>query len=180
MPKKRTLQRIKADEPQTVLSHSLTPERRITPSKMQTKIEWLNPTYLCPFCLHEGPISDYEFKTPKGKISAMAQCPECHNKMRKRTLTEPMTPQQYASFVFFYAQSGFWKKVNFRQFNERLRALGIAHEFWQEYKKLKGKGYIAEQEEHYEQEQEKWHKEQEQQEETIWKPKEDDEDLIDV
>jgi len=100
--------------------------------------------------------------------------------MLERSLTQEMTVKEYALFVFFYSLSGFWKKVSFRQFNERLRALGIAHEFWQEYKKLKGKGYIAEQEEHYEQEQEKWHKEQEQQEETIWKSKEDKEDLIDV
>ena len=180
MPKKRTLQRIKADESQTVLSHSLTPEKRITPPKMQTKIEWLNPTYLCPFCLHEGPMSDYEFKTPKGKISKRKRCPECNNTMLERSLTQEMTVKEYALFVFFYSLSGFWKKVKFGQFCERLRKLGISYEFWQEYKKLKGKGYIAEQEEHYEQEQEKWHKEQEQQEETIWKSKEDKEDLIDV
>ena len=180
MVTKKALVRVQRDKAQTVMNLSSKTVVEQRKEVVRTVYEFTDVTYLCPFCLHEGHIAQFEFKTPKGKISKMAKCPECHNKMRKQTLTEPMTPRQYASFIFFYALSGFWKKVNFRQFNERLRALGISYEFWQEYKKLKGKGYVAEQEERYEQEQEKWHKEQEHQEETIWKPKEDRGDLIDV
>jgi hypothetical protein len=159
MPKKRTLQRTKADESQTVLSHSLKPEQRVVPPKVQVITEWLNPTYLCPFCLHEGPMSDYEFKTPKGKVSKRKLCPDCNNSMLERTLTTEMTVNEYALFVFNYALSGFWEKVNYSKFCERLRKLGISYEFWKKYKELKGAGYMEEEKEHFEQQQEEWARE---------------------
>ena len=156
MPSKRAIQRIKADESQTVLSHSLKPDQRVTPPKVQVVTEFFNPKYLCPFCLHEGPMSDYEFKTPKGKVSKRKRCPECNNSMIERTLTSEMTVKEFASFVFGYSVDGFWKKVNYSKFCERLRKLGISYEFWQEYKKLKGKGVLEEEKEHFEQQQEEW------------------------
>ena len=180
MVTKRALIRAERDKAQTIInpkSKAIVEPRR---AGVTTVYDYVDTTYCCPFCLHEGHLAAFEFKTPKGKISAMAMCPECKYKMRKKTLTESMTPEEYAHFVFFYAQSGFWRKVNFKQFNERLRKLGISYEFWKKYKELKGKGRIQELADHYMQEQEKWHKEQEQQEETVWKPKEEEDKGIDV
>ena len=105
-------------------------------------------------------MSAFEFKTPKGKVSKRRRCPECNNSMLERTLTAEMTAEEYASFVFDYSLSGFWQKVKFGQFCERLRKLGISYEFWKKYKELKGKGYMEEEKEHFEDEQQKWAKEQ--------------------
>ena len=93
----------------------------------------------CVFCLYTTKLQKF-FKTDaKGRTIALVECPECHNKMRLKTLLTDMTPQEYAKFVYGYRLSGFWQKCPFAKFNQRLMALGVSREFWNEYKKLKGK-----------------------------------------
>jgi cupin superfamily acireductone dioxygenase involved in methionine salvage len=46
--------------------------------------------------------------------------------------------QEYAQWVYNYRLSGFFSKINFEKWNKKLKDLGIAYEFWEEYKKLKG------------------------------------------
>ena len=105
---------------------------------IQTKQLDLMQEVSCVFCLHTTKLQKF-FKTDaKGRTIALVECPECHNKMRLKTLLEDMTPEQYAKFVYGYRLSGFWQKCPFALFNKRLRAMGISNEFWSEYKKLKG------------------------------------------
>ena len=92
----------------------------------------------CVFCLYTTKLQKF-FKTDaKGRTIALVECPECHNKMRLKTLLTDMTPQEYAKFVYGYRLSGFWQKAPFATFTKRLREMGISNEFWSEYKKLKG------------------------------------------
>jgi len=93
---------------------------------------------LCPFCLHIGKINEFLISTKKGYHRNLGQCPECNNKMRLSTLTAEWTPEQFAEFAYNYATSGYWQKVPFKKFNNRLYKIGWAKKFWDRYKQLKG------------------------------------------
>jgi len=94
--------------------------------------------YFCPFCLHTDKYTKFLISTPKGYHRGLGQCPECGNKMQLRTLLAEMTPEQYAEFAYPYSASGFWQKVPFEKWRERLYKMGWAHRFWGRYKQLKG------------------------------------------
>lgn len=89
--------------------------------------------YLCPFCLEESNKFTIE-------SHALIKCPNCLNQMKLKTLIfiKECSNQDYARWVFEYRLSGFFKKVNFEKWSKKLKDLGIALEFWDEYKKLKG------------------------------------------
>jgi transcription elongation factor Elf1 len=94
--------------------------------------------YRCPFCLHEGLIKHFLISTKKGYHMGLGKCPECGNQMQLKTLTSKMTPEQFAEFAYGYRLSGYWSKVKFSVFNQRLKELGINFRFWKRYKELKG------------------------------------------
>jgi transcription elongation factor Elf1 len=94
--------------------------------------------YYCPFCFHKDDIGIYLISTKKGFHKSLGKCPECGNEMQIKTLTADMSIEQYAEFVFGYSKSGFWQKINFKKFNERLKAIGWSERFWLKYKQLKG------------------------------------------
>jgi len=110
-------------------------------------IELKSPIYYCPFCLYYGRIEQFEYRTPKGNVSKGVKCPECDNKMLRRSLTTPMNAEQYAEWVYNYRLSGFWRKVNFSKWKERLYKLGLAYKFWMRYRELKGDMAVTESEE---------------------------------
>ncbi len=110
--------------------------KRITP--ITTIVEETKTVYYCPFCLFFGSISKFKFRTPKGKESKKARCPECKNEMLMRTITVSMTPEQYAEWVYAYVKDGFWQKIKFEKWKERLYKLGMAQRFWAKYRLLKG------------------------------------------
>ena len=89
--------------------------------------------WICPFCLE---TSNKFIIENKGLI----KCPNCSNFMRLKTLlfVKDCTNKEYAKWVYEYRLSGFFKKINFEQWTKKLKELGIAYEFWEEYKKLKG------------------------------------------
>jgi hypothetical protein len=89
--------------------------------------------YLCPFCLEKS--NKYTIKN-KGLIC----CPNCLVDMRVKTIlfVQNCSNQEYAQWVYNYRLSGFFKKINFEKWTKKLKQLGIAYEFWEEYKKLKG------------------------------------------
>ena len=95
-------------------------------------------TFYCPFCFHKDVIGQYLISTKKGYHKGLGKCPECGNEMQLKTLIAEMTPEQYAEFVYGYSKSGFWQKIKFKQFNERLNAIGWSERFWLKYKQLKG------------------------------------------
>lgn len=92
---------------------------------------------MCPFCLHTDYAHRFYIKIKKGYSEKRAKCPDCNTLMQMKSLTAHMSAEEYAEWVYNYSASGFWKKVNFKQFNERMRALGFSYEFWAKYKELK-------------------------------------------
>lgn len=93
-----------------------------------------NKIYLCPFCLYKGKYGTFLTSIRQDLV----KCPECDNSILVETLVKEMTVKEFARWVYRYSFSGFWQKCNFKIFNKRLMFMGIAREFWDEYKRLKG------------------------------------------
>jgi len=92
----------------------------------------------CPFCLYFGKIQEFLVSTKKGISQSKAACPQCKNGMMMRSLISEMSIEDYAEWCYEYSGSGFWQKVPFRTWAERLRKLGWAYKFWKKYRQLKG------------------------------------------
>lgn len=99
----------------------------------------LNEKFFCPFCLH---LDNYNKFIKSDKRIDLIVCPRCKIEMMKSTLTNEMTVEEFARWVFDYALKGFWKKCDFEYFNWRLKQLEIAQRFWDKYKALKGDNEI--------------------------------------
>lgn len=104
--------------------------------KAQTGAD-LNKLFFCPFCLMENKLQKFLISTKKGLSNTRGLCPACGEGMLLRSLTRDWTPQTYAQWVFEYARSGFWKKVNFEVWKTRLQECGWSQDFWDVYKQLK-------------------------------------------
>jgi hypothetical protein len=145
------------DNDQTRLTHN----GNITlsePYKVEmTVLQDYRQVVFCPFCLHYGELRTFLISTKKGISQSLAACPECKQGMRMSTLVADMTPEQFADFVYPYAKSGFWKKVNFAQWNDRLRRMGWSFRFWARYKELKGEGEYDSEEAYLERKQREEH-----------------------
>lgn len=113
--------------------------KTVTPSGITVTYEQINTPVLCPFCLHIGQLYQYEITLKSGKISQKYECPECHQHMRKESLTSHMTTEEYAQWVWDYRSYGFFQIINFEKWNGRLRDIGISYDFWRYYKILKAK-----------------------------------------
>jgi len=113
---------------------------------------------MCPFCLHIDPLHKFLISTKQGYHKGMGQCPECKNQMRFESLTSEWTPEQYAEWVYPYSASGFWQKIPYKTWSERMRKIGWAWRFWARYKQLKGEEPHETYAEHMEKEQEEWAK----------------------
>jgi len=114
-------------------SGSLT-QKIITKAEITTITEPVS----CPFCLHIGKIGEFLISTKKGFHRGLGKCPECKNQMQLRSLTAEWTPEQYAEWCYSYSLSGFWQKVPFKKWSQRLRDIGWSYAFWAKYKQLKG------------------------------------------
>lgn len=93
--------------------------------------------FACPLCLALYKFQQYLISTKHGFHQGLAQCPECNNKFRIKTLTKAMTPTEYAEYIHNQALSGIWQKMPFQKWKERLWKLGWASEFWRRYRELK-------------------------------------------
>jgi len=123
----------------------LTPDKKkpIKPRDDEITLQMLQSRvkYMCPFCLHTDYLKAFMIPKKKGWSVRMAQCPECGNKMRMKTLLAEWTPEQFAEWVYNYRLSGFWGKCPFEKFNKRLKDIGWSERFWRRYKELKGELY---------------------------------------
>lgn len=97
-----------------------------------------NKFYICPFCLEKS--NKYLIEN-KGLI----KCPNCLVCMKLKTLLfiQDCTNEDYAKWVFEYRLSGFFSKLksgenSFEKWNQKMKELGIAYEFWNKYMELKG------------------------------------------
>jgi len=100
--------------------------------------EEIDPKVMCPYCLFESPLSHFKIILANGKESKRKKCPDCGTIMFQETLTREMSVKEFANWVFEYMPYGFWQKIDFQKFSKRLQEKGIAREFWDEYKRLKG------------------------------------------
>jgi len=138
MSKYKREDKVWRDRAQTQLAPDPIREQVIHPKPAKKDVTTITGTFMCPFCLHLGPISEYLVSTKKGISQGKALCPECKQGMMMRSLTSEWTPEEFAEWVYPYTRSGFWQKCSFKKFNERLKRLGWSYPFWTRYKQLKG------------------------------------------
>lgn len=131
-------QRAKHDRDQATLEPKSKTGIKVKFYKLDMEGEDANQRYMCPFCLHQDKLRYFLIQTGKGIHRGLAECPECKNKCKLSTLKADMTPEQYADFAYGYKGFGFWQKVPFETWKERLYKIGWAHRFWERYKQLKG------------------------------------------
>jgi len=125
------------DDKQMVLS-ATSPKGAEKRERMKTEVELAHTgTYSCPFCLHQDKMGKFLQSTKKGFHKSLGKCPECGQVMMLKTLTTKMSPEEFAEWCYEYSGSGYWKKVIFSKFRDRLFKLGIAKRFWARYKVLK-------------------------------------------
>ena len=85
-------------------------------------------------CLNDNTFDKFK------KDRAWYICPKCKNLLTVKTCLSiiKMDVEQYAKWVFLYRLSGFFKKVDFEQWTNKMYEMGISFKFWKEYKRLKG------------------------------------------
>jgi uncharacterized CHY-type Zn-finger protein len=89
---------------------------------------------LCPFCLNVNTLDKFK------KDRAWYICPNCKQLLTVKTCVSimKMNPKQFALWVFNYRLSGFFGKIKFKEWTQKLYELGVSQEFWEEYKSLRG------------------------------------------
>jgi hypothetical protein len=102
----------------------------------------LNNKVLCPFCLSYDILRKFLIIKKDGINKHLAYCPFCRVSLQVKTLltVTKMNMKEFAKWVFEYnfGKNSFFNKVNFKEWNKKLKIMGLATEFWDEYKKLKG------------------------------------------
>jgi len=98
----------------------------------------LDKEVTCPFCLGLSEFRKFLVSTKQGISRSMGNCPLCKQEMYLKTLfgMSQSDAKKYAKWVFNY--KGFWKKIKFKQWKDRLWLMGWTNDFWNEYKALKG------------------------------------------
>lgn len=125
----------KADLNQLMFSSSGEVKARDNVSIKNTTVNLMQIVF-CPFCLHHDKLQKFIVSTKTG-LSSKGCCPKCNNGMMLRNLLREWTPESYADWVFNYARSGFWSKISFAEWKEKLSAMGWSEDFWVKYKMLK-------------------------------------------
>jgi len=133
-------QKAKDDNKQATLNPTTSTGVQLKQPPKPVEFATIDYPVMCPFCLHIGKINEFLINTTHGYHRGLGKCPECKNGMRLSTLTVEWTPEQYAEFAYPYSTDGFWQKVPFEKWKERLHKIGWAHRFWTRYKQLKGEG----------------------------------------
>lgn len=132
--------KMEADKSQTMLDFSHQSGAKVRGEEPTTSVYPITTKFMCPFCLYIDNIYKFRVKTKEGYSEKRARCPDCDNLMQIRSLTKPMSIEEYAEWVFNYSLSGFWEKCPYKKFRERMWKLGWSRRFWKKYKELKGEG----------------------------------------
>lgn len=98
----------------------------------------------CPFCFFESKNINFSKYNKGGKLSKEYRCPECRlTFFRLSMITKDLQVINYARWVVGYPAVEFFNRLKrgkgFEYWANRLKELGIASEFWEEYRRLKPK-----------------------------------------
>jgi len=126
------------DRKQSVFTKTATIKSKQKPKVGVESLYSMTEQFACPFCLGLHKFQQYLISTKHGIHQGLGQCPECNNKFRFRTLTQITTAKQYAEFAYPYSASGFWQKVPWSKWKDRLYKIGWSQAFWHRYHELKG------------------------------------------
>ena len=112
----------------------------------------------CPFCLGLEQFGKFLTSTKKGFSHSDGKCPLCGQGMRLKTLLQmgKMTAREYAEWVQPYSHSGFFQKIDYTVWKNRLKLMGWTEEFWDRYNELKATDTHESYEKHMEKAQEEW------------------------
>jgi hypothetical protein len=110
--------------------YSVVPETLLDPEKNTT----------CPFCLGLSKFRLFLVSSKKGFNRYMGKCPLCEHNVTLKTLKNMTVwgPEEFAKFVAEYSTMGFWKKINFKTWTNRLKLMGWTSEFWDRYHEIRG------------------------------------------
>ena len=98
----------------------------------------------CPFCLWEGKSRNFLLYLKGGKRSKEYKCPNCFLIFFFDSIVKSdRSIQEYAEWIVRYPAGLFFQRLKagkgFEYWSYQLKELGIASEFWEEYRKLKPK-----------------------------------------
>lgn len=156
--RERRENKAKKDVKQSKFSPVGTAEIREKPKVTVQSKYAMHMSFACPICLGVHEFHTYLMSTKRGIHQGLALCPECNNKFRFRTLTQPMTPAEYADYIFAQAKTGIWQKIPWDKWKQRLYKLRWSEDFWHRYQQLKAEDVDKEEvsEEREEQIKEDW------------------------
>jgi hypothetical protein len=128
----------KYDKKQTILAPQEPKGYLPKAPPIKTDIKETRKYFLCPFCLCIEKVEKFLISTKKGFNRRLVKCPECGNQFAMQTATTEWTPEKLAEFAYPYRLMGYWQKVKWEKFKQRLSAYEWTQRFWDRYKQLKG------------------------------------------
>lgn len=110
-------------------------------AKVEEKAIDFNKKVTCPFCLSWQTLNKFLISTKEGYHKGLGHCQECNQNVQFKTLFNlgQWTPEQYAKFVVDYPPAGFFKKIKFDEWKNRLNLMKWGQRFWTEYRRLNPK-----------------------------------------
>jgi hypothetical protein len=126
----------KGDQSQACFRPDGSVDPRIKPEVVSESLDTLK-VVMCPFCLGKDRLQVFLVSTKKGISRSKAHCPHCNNGMLLHTLLVEWSPESFADFVYGYRKSGYWQKISFADWKQKLEELGWARPFWDHYKEMK-------------------------------------------
>jgi hypothetical protein len=141
-------ERMRSDHAQTCFQPDGSVQERYHARVQDASVD-VNQIVVCPFCLQSDKLQAFLISNKKGISKSNAQCPKCQSGMRMNSLLRKWDAESFAEWVFEYSKQGYWQKVKFEEWKERLNQLGWGQSFWTRYRALKGENEGAESEESY-------------------------------
>lgn len=101
----------------------------------------VNIEVICPFCAWKGKVIEFRnWKSPASKEYSikMFRCPDCGQRMARRTLFKDMSVSDWARWLYFdvIGYRGY-DRIDFPKLLKRLKEYGWANEFWTAWRAAK-------------------------------------------
>jgi len=101
--------------------------------------------FVCIFCgYHSKELLDFRVTTTSGLYSRKTfGCPSCKQTMRERTIKSKFNAREWARYIYLcircYKEKDkeYFHRISFDKLKRNLKILGVAGEFWEEWKQVK-------------------------------------------